>query len=82
VYRCGNPQCGLVIDRDLNAALNLQLEGLGLDPKEYPSRCPERNTVMPVETKTTTQRMVDHFNGLPFVRTSLVSETGSLGALA
>ncbi|MFQ5980352.1 MAG: RNA-guided endonuclease InsQ/TnpB family protein [Candidatus Heimdallarchaeota archaeon] len=82
VYRCCNPQCGLVLDRDLNAALNLQLEGLGLDPKEYPSRCPERNTVMPVETKTTTQRMVDHFNGLPFVRASLVAEAGSLGALA
>jgi hypothetical protein len=70
------------MDRDLNAALNLRLEGLGLDPKKYPSRCPERNTVMPVETKTTTQRMVNHFNGLPFVRASLVAEAGSLGALA
>jgi putative transposase len=82
MYRCCNPNCGLVMDRDLNAALNLRLEGLGLDPKKYPSRCPERNTVMPVETKTTTQRMVNHFNGLPFVRASLVAEAGSLGALA
>ncbi|MFQ5978160.1 MAG: RNA-guided endonuclease InsQ/TnpB family protein [Candidatus Heimdallarchaeota archaeon] len=36
VYRCGNPKCGLVLDRDLNAAVNLRLEGLGLDPKKYP----------------------------------------------
>ncbi|MFW9914362.1 MAG: RNA-guided endonuclease InsQ/TnpB family protein [Candidatus Thorarchaeota archaeon] len=79
VYQCQNPQCGLVLDRDLNAALNLQLEGLALDPTDYPSRCPERNTVMLVETKTTTQRMVDHFNRLPFVRASLVCETGSSG---
>ncbi|MFX0115052.1 MAG: hypothetical protein ACFFB3_10940 [Candidatus Hodarchaeota archaeon] len=39
----------------------------------------ERNTVMPVETKTTTQRMVDHFNGLSFVRASFVREAGSFG---
>ena len=25
VYRCGNPACGLVIDRDLNAAINLKM---------------------------------------------------------
>jgi putative transposase len=77
IYRCTNPSCGLVLDRDLNAALNLQLEGLGIDPKKIPSRCPERNTVLPVETKAATQRMVDRFNGLPFVRASLVRETGS-----
>ncbi|MFQ5976527.1 MAG: RNA-guided endonuclease InsQ/TnpB family protein [Candidatus Heimdallarchaeota archaeon] len=77
VYRCRNSQCGLVLDRDLNAAINLRLEGLGLEPKEYPSRCPERNTAMPVETKAATQRMMDHFNGLPFVRASLVAEAGS-----
>jgi putative transposase len=77
MYRCQNPKCGLVLDRDLNAALNLQLEGLGVEPTNYPSRCPERNTVMPAETKTTTQQMLDHFNGLPFVRASLVSEAGS-----
>ncbi|MHA2497048.1 MAG: RNA-guided endonuclease InsQ/TnpB family protein [Candidatus Hodarchaeales archaeon] len=82
VYRCRNPKCGLVMDRDLNAALNLRLEGLGLDPAQYPSRCPERNTAMPVETKTATRRMVGHFNGLPFVRASLVAEAGSLTALA
>ncbi|MHA2271696.1 MAG: RNA-guided endonuclease InsQ/TnpB family protein [Candidatus Hodarchaeales archaeon] len=82
MYRCQNVKCGLVLDRDLNAALNLRLEGLGLNPAQYPSRCPERNTVMPVETKTATQRMVNHFNGLPFVRASLVSEAGSLTALA
>jgi predicted RNA-binding Zn-ribbon protein involved in translation (DUF1610 family) len=75
VYHC--PKCGLILDRDLNAALNLQSEGLGFDPAQFSSRCPERNTVMPVETKTATHRMVDHFNGLPFVRASLVREAGS-----
>ncbi|MHA2232609.1 MAG: RNA-guided endonuclease InsQ/TnpB family protein [Candidatus Hodarchaeales archaeon] len=79
-YWC--PLCRFTIDRDLNAAVNLRLEGLGIDPKNSPSRCPERNTVMPVETKTATQRMLDHFNGLPFVRASLVAEAGSLTALA
>ncbi|MHA2231239.1 MAG: hypothetical protein ACXAB4_01940 [Candidatus Hodarchaeales archaeon] len=79
-YRC--PLCRLTIDRDLNAPVNLRLEGLGIDPKDCSSRCPERNTVLPVEIKTATQRMVDHFNGLPFVRASLVAEAGSLRALA
>ncbi|MFQ5980240.1 MAG: RNA-guided endonuclease InsQ/TnpB family protein, partial [Candidatus Heimdallarchaeota archaeon] len=73
-YHCSS--CGLVIDRDWNAARNLLWEGRGITPKDMPSRCPERNTVMPVETKTTTQRMVAHFNGLPFVRASLVAEAG------
>ncbi|MHA2231603.1 MAG: RNA-guided endonuclease InsQ/TnpB family protein [Candidatus Hodarchaeales archaeon] len=74
-YRC--PRCQLTIDRDWNAARNLLLEGQGLASKENPSRCPEQNTVMPVETQTATQRMVDHFNGLPYVRASLVAEAGS-----
>ncbi|MFQ5978572.1 MAG: RNA-guided endonuclease InsQ/TnpB family protein [Candidatus Heimdallarchaeota archaeon] len=74
-YHC--PLCGLVIDRDWNAARNLLVEGRGIAPSQSPSRCPERNTVMPVETQTATQRMVDHFNGLPFVRASLVTEAGS-----
>jgi hypothetical protein len=30
-----------------------------------------------VETKTATQQMVGHFNGLPFVHASLVGEAGS-----
>jgi transposase len=75
LYHC--PQCGLVINRDLNATINLQLEWLELDPPNSPSRCPERITVMPVETKTATQQMLAYFNGLPFVRASLVGETGS-----
>ena len=29
VFECKNPECGLVIDRDLNAALNIQKEAFG-----------------------------------------------------
>ncbi|MFQ5980747.1 MAG: zinc ribbon domain-containing protein [Candidatus Heimdallarchaeota archaeon] len=78
VYRC--PICQLTIDRDWNAALNLLLEGFGI--LQPPSRDPELIVEMPVETKTTTQRMVDYFDRLPYVRASLVAEAGSLTALA
>ncbi|MFX0116371.1 MAG: zinc ribbon domain-containing protein [Candidatus Hodarchaeota archaeon] len=74
-YHCQH--CRLIIDRDWNSAHNLLLEGLGIASNKRPSRCPERNTVMPVETQTATQRMAYHCNSPPFVRASLVEEAGS-----
>ena len=63
VYRCGT--CGLLIDRDLNSAIN--------DWKEIPA---ERRESTPVDTKTATELM-EYFNGIPGVSASLVEEAGS-----
>ena len=63
IYRCG--ECGLVIDRDLNAAIN--------DWKEIPA---ERRESTPVDTKTATELM-EYFNSIPGVSASLVEEAGS-----
>jgi len=70
VYHC--PDCGLLLDRDYNAALNLLLEGQGLTP----SLGPGRTEVTPVETPASTQCMLDCFASLPYVRASRVAEAG------
>ncbi|MFW9916018.1 MAG: RNA-guided endonuclease InsQ/TnpB family protein [Candidatus Thorarchaeota archaeon] len=72
-YHC--PECGLIIDRDHNAARNLYDEGfqqLGMESPE----------VTPAEIETSTQAMVAFFQKLPFVCASSVQEPGNLTASA
>ncbi len=83
MYHC--PTCGLILDRDHNAALNLLLAGLEVyeTQKEKKSALgPGRIEVTPAETTAATQQMMDHFNEIPHVRASRVEEPGSLRALA
>lgn len=68
-FRC--EVCGLVMDRDLNAALNILSEGLKQKPVE--------RRLQPVETgaSTGTLAMLRYFNSVPRVKASLVNESGS-----
>ncbi|MDG6989471.1 MAG: transposase [Nitrososphaerota archaeon] len=63
VYKCET--CGLVIDRDLNAAINIW--------SQIPA---ERRESTPVDTKAATW-MLEYFNSIPNVSASLVVEAGS-----
>jgi len=68
-FRC--EACGLVIDRNLNAAINNEQEGLkniGVPVV--------RREFTPVDTKTSAE-LVGYFNSIPRVRASLVEEAGS-----
>ncbi|MHB2036167.1 MAG: hypothetical protein ACYCPW_05425 [Nitrososphaerales archaeon] len=56
---------GLVIDRDLNAALNIEKEGVPTVRRE----------LTPADTLAST--LVEYFNSIPCVRASMVVETGS-----
>jgi len=69
VFRC--EECGLVIDRNLNAAINNEREGL----KQIGVPVVRREFT-PVDTKTAAE-LVGYFNGIPRVRASLVEEAGS-----
>jgi len=63
-----------VIDRDYNSSCVLEHEGhriLGRGPTE----------VTPAETNTSTLTL-DYLNQIPYVKASMVAETGSLTALA
>ncbi len=62
-YTCDS--CGLVIDRDLNSAINMWLH--------VPA---ERRELAPVDIKAATE-MMGYFNGIPFVSASPVEEAGS-----
>ena len=71
-YVCHN--CGLVIDRDVNSSCVIEQEAyknLGRGPTE----------VTPAETNTSTLTL-DYLNQIPYVKASMVKETGSLTALA
>jgi len=63
IYKCKT--CGYVIDRDLNAAINIRNVGT------------ERIEFKPVEIKTSTLISMKYLNSIPYVTASLIVETGS-----
>ena len=69
VFECTN--CGLVIDRDLAAALNIKNEGVPAERREF----------TPVDTRAATSFLV-YLNKIPRVLASPVVETGSPRLLA
>ncbi|MFX0116376.1 MAG: RNA-guided endonuclease InsQ/TnpB family protein [Candidatus Hodarchaeota archaeon] len=73
LYQC--PHCGLIIDRDQNAARNIEREGV----RQLGMESPE---VTPAEIESSTQAMLAFFQTLPFVCASSVAEPGSLTASA
>lgn len=72
LYVC---ECGNVIDRDYNSALNILDEGFSPVPMEH-------RDFKPAETLAATLKMLGYFRTIPHVKASLVRETGSLTALA
>jgi len=67
VYICNN--CNNIIDRNLNSALNIKIEGLksiGMVHTE----------LTPVEIESSTL-MLKYFNNIPHVKASLIYEPGS-----
>lgn len=72
LYVC---ECGNVIDRDYNSALNILDKGFSPVPMEH-------RDFKPAETLAATLKMLGYFRTIPHVKASLVRETGSLTALA
>jgi len=65
VFTCKN--CGLVINRDLNSAVNLD--------NQVPQ---DMGKLKPVETKSSTLKIMERLNVIPFVKASLVNEIGTV----
>ena len=63
IYECMH--CGLVIDRDLNAAINIEKEGVPTVRRKF----------TPEDTLAST--LMEYFSSIPYVRASMVVETGS-----
>ena len=79
IYKC--PECGFIIDRDYNSALNDMYYGIKKINKKYKINIPvERiREYTPVEMNANT---LEGFQISPYVRASFVHESGSLNALA
>jgi putative transposase len=77
VYAC--LKCGLVIDRDLNSARNIEKEGLKMLKNEVPMEEVTRRELTPADTSATTltNELVKYLNNIPRVRAGIVEETGS-----
>lgn len=73
VYICKT--CGNVMDRDHNASINIEIEGL----KQVGTVHTE---LTPVEIEANTSMFLRYFNSIPYVKASSVYESGSLTALA
>ncbi|MDO9517511.1 MAG: transposase [Methanosarcinaceae archaeon] len=75
VYVCKNKNCGNILDRDYNASINIENEGLkqvGMVRTEF----------KPVEIEANTLIFLRYFNSIPYVKASSVNESGSLTDLA
>ena len=79
-YRC--ERCGLLIDRDLNAARNMEKEGLMILKKELPTERLTRREITPADASAPTPLLVKYLNNIPRVRASAVVETGSSAVVA
>jgi putative transposase len=73
IYVC--QACGLVMDRDHNASVNIEQEGLSQLPTG-------RRDVKPVETEASTRTSLEYLNSIPYVSARSVGEAGSLTASA
>ena len=73
IYVCA--VCGNVMDRDFNASVNIEIEGV----KQVGM---VRTDVKPAEIESSTLASLEYLNTIPYVKASSVYETGSLTALA